>query len=79
MPRCRPAALHGKVAGAGGLAGSPDVLRSVVRMGVRFVSAGMADAAQAFAQDRDAMIGSMVRPRAPDATAAARSCVLQRS
>ena len=35
--------------------------------------AGMPDAAQAFAQDRDAMIGSMVRPRAPDASAAARS------
>jgi 2-keto-3-deoxy-L-rhamnonate aldolase RhmA len=32
---------HGKVAGAGGLAGNPDVLRSVVRMGVRFVSAGI--------------------------------------
>ena len=34
---------------------------------------GMPGAAQAFAQDRDAMIGSMVRPRAPDASAAARS------
>ena len=41
--------------------------------------AGMADAAQAFAQDRDAMFGSMVRPRAPDAKAAARSYVLDRS
>ncbi len=32
---------HGKVAGAGGLAGTPDVLRSMVRLGVRFVTAGI--------------------------------------
>jgi 2-keto-3-deoxy-L-rhamnonate aldolase RhmA len=31
---------HGKIAGAGGLAGTPDVLQKVLRMGVRFVSAG---------------------------------------
>ena len=34
---------------------------------------GMPDAAQAFTQDRDAMIGAMVRPRAPDASAATKS------
>jgi len=32
---------HGKVAGAGGLAGTPDVMRTMVRMGVRFVTAGI--------------------------------------
>lgn len=32
---------HGKVAGAGGLAGTPDVVRRVVGMGVRFVTAGI--------------------------------------
>jgi len=32
---------HGKVAGAGGLAGTPDVMRSMVRLGVRFVTAGI--------------------------------------
>lgn len=35
--------------------------------------AGMPDAAQAFIQDREAMFGGMVRPRAPDATAAIKS------
>lgn len=34
---------------------------------------GLPDAAKAFAQDRNAMIGNMARPSAPDATAAARS------
>jgi 2-keto-3-deoxy-L-rhamnonate aldolase RhmA len=32
---------HGKVAGAGGLAATPDVLRTMLRMGVRFVTAGI--------------------------------------
>jgi 2-keto-3-deoxy-L-rhamnonate aldolase RhmA len=31
---------HGKIAGSGGLGGSPDVLKKVIRMGVRLVSAG---------------------------------------
>lgn len=31
---------HGKFAGAGGLSGNPDVLRQVLQMGVRYVSAG---------------------------------------
>jgi glutathione S-transferase len=35
--------------------------------------AGMPDAAQAFMQDREAMFGGMVRPRAPDAHAAIKS------
>ena len=34
---------------------------------------GMPEAAQAFVQDRDAMIGGMARPRAPDGASAARS------
>lgn len=34
---------------------------------------GMPDAAKAFNRDRDAMIGAMARPRAPDAIAAAKS------
>jgi glutathione S-transferase len=36
---------------------------------------GMPDAAEAFARDREAMVGSMARPRVPDATAAIRSCL----
>ena len=32
---------HGKLAGAGGLGGSPGVLQSVLRLGVRFVTAGI--------------------------------------
>ncbi len=32
---------HGKVAGAGGVAGSPQVVRRVVAMGARFVTAGI--------------------------------------
>lgn len=32
---------YGKVAGAGGLAGSPEVVRAMVRKGVRFVTAGI--------------------------------------
>jgi 2-keto-3-deoxy-L-rhamnonate aldolase RhmA len=32
---------HGKVAGAGGLAGTPEVMRTMVRLGVRFVTAGI--------------------------------------
>lgn len=35
--------------------------------------AGMPDAAQAFTRDREAMVGGMVRPRAPDALAAIKS------
>ena len=31
---------HGKFAGAGGLAGAPEVMRKMVRLGVRFVTAG---------------------------------------
>lgn len=32
---------HGKVAGAGGLAGTPQVMQAMVRLGVRFVTAGI--------------------------------------
>lgn len=32
--------LHGKVAGAGGLAAAPDVMQNMIRRGVRFVTAG---------------------------------------
>lgn len=40
---------------------------------VAHMHGGMADAADAFVADRSAMFGAMTRPRAPDATAAARS------
>ena len=34
-------ATHGKIAGAGGLGGTPEVMQKVLRMGVRFVTAGV--------------------------------------
>ena len=48
---------HGMVAGAGGLAGSPDVMRSMVRLGVRFVTAGIEwDFMMAAARQRAALL-----------------------
>ena len=37
MTACR---AHGKIAGAGGLGTATDVMQTMVRMGVRFVTAG---------------------------------------
>jgi 2-keto-3-deoxy-L-rhamnonate aldolase RhmA len=48
---------HGKVAGAGGLAGTPDVMRTMVRLGVRFVTAGIEwDFLMAAARQRAALL-----------------------
>ena len=51
---------HGKVAGAGGLAATPDVLRTMLRMGVRFVTAGIEwDFLMAAAQQRANLLRSL--------------------
>ena len=48
---------HGKIAGAGGLAGTPEVMRTMVRMGVRFVTAGIEwDFLMAAARQRASML-----------------------
>ena len=51
---------HGKVAGAGGLSGTPEVMRTMVRLGVRFVTAGIEwDFLMAAARQRAALLRAL--------------------